>query len=423
MGIDGFLRQMKDALEERHVRSYSGQTVVVDAFSWLHKACYGCAFELGTGQRTDSYIQYMLRKVELLRSCGVKQTILVFDGQRLPLKALTHGKRQGSKEENRKVALQCLQNAKRLRGNARSEEMAKAYQHFARAVSITQEIVTNVMNALRASDIPFVVAPFEADAQMVWMCKTGAASAIVTEDSDVFLYCIATGIDTHVLFKLDDQGFVQTLSRPSLRKHSEASSNPFMKKLYHLTTGEQDATRMFVQFCALSGCDFLDSLPNMGIVTALKQVFNFRGAPGHLRVQRIVSKLSAAGAKIPPDFLERFAQAESIFFHHVIFNPGQQRCEFLITGNESACISDIFELVQASLGIKHSGGSDEPFNLHTAAMSKSSYLGIVLPADVVSGIYNGSVCPRTLRYLSATHEEPDTVRLRSGLPFGFTTQS
>lgn len=44
---------------------------------------------------------------------------------------------------------------------------------------------------------------------MVWMCKTGAASAIVTEDSDVFLYCIATGIDTHVLFKLDDQGFVQ----------------------------------------------------------------------------------------------------------------------------------------------------------------------------------------------------------------------
>lgn len=23
---------------------------------------------------------------------------------------------------------------------------------------------------------------------------------------------------------------------------------------------------MFVQFCVLSGCDFLDSLPNMGIV-------------------------------------------------------------------------------------------------------------------------------------------------------------
>lgn len=44
---------------------------------------------------------------------------------------------------------------------------------------------------------------------MVWMCKTGAASAIVTEDSDVFLYCITCGVDSPVLFKLDDSGFVQ----------------------------------------------------------------------------------------------------------------------------------------------------------------------------------------------------------------------
>lgn len=33
-------------------------------------------------------------------------------------------------------------------------------------VSITQTIVTNVMNALQAGSIPFVVAPFEADAQV-----------------------------------------------------------------------------------------------------------------------------------------------------------------------------------------------------------------------------------------------------------------
>lgn len=38
MGVDGFLRQVKDALQESHLRAFSGQTVVVDAFSWLHKA-------------------------------------------------------------------------------------------------------------------------------------------------------------------------------------------------------------------------------------------------------------------------------------------------------------------------------------------------------------------------------------------------
>lgn len=38
MGVEGFLRVVKDALEEAHLRKFSGQTIVVDAFSWLHKA-------------------------------------------------------------------------------------------------------------------------------------------------------------------------------------------------------------------------------------------------------------------------------------------------------------------------------------------------------------------------------------------------
>lgn len=48
-----------------------------------------------------------------------------------------------------------------------------------------------------------------------------------------------------------------------------------MKKLYSLTSGEKEATRMFVQFCVLSGCDFLDSLPNMGIVVSVFSVCLF----------------------------------------------------------------------------------------------------------------------------------------------------
>lgn len=53
-------------------------------------SCYGCAFELATGKQTDSYVRYMLRKVDLMRACGVRDVVLVFDGQRLPLKVRTH---------------------------------------------------------------------------------------------------------------------------------------------------------------------------------------------------------------------------------------------------------------------------------------------------------------------------------------------
>lgn len=186
MGVEGFLRQVKDALQEAHVRAFSGQTLAVDAFSWLHKAyalaavateksdlqplftrkctlrCYGCAFELATGKATDAYVHYMLRKVQLLRACGVGGVILVFDGQRLPLKvsaeerswrrtqqltnacaarvmqAATHEKRQSSKEENRRVAMQLLRDAKRLDGEARAAEVAKAYQHFQRVSRVAR---------------------------------------------------------------------------------------------------------------------------------------------------------------------------------------------------------------------------------------------------------------------------------------------
>ncbi|KUF91142.1 hypothetical protein AM588_10005099 [Phytophthora nicotianae] len=74
MGVDGFLRQLSDAVDRTHLQQFAGQTLVVDALSWLHKA------------DTDKYVQYMLRKVDMMRNCGVAKVILVFDGQRLPLK-------------------------------------------------------------------------------------------------------------------------------------------------------------------------------------------------------------------------------------------------------------------------------------------------------------------------------------------------
>ncbi|KAF4032742.1 XPG N-terminal domain [Phytophthora infestans] len=166
MGVDGFLRQLGDAVDRTHLQQFAGQTLAVDALSWLHKACYGCAFELSTSRDTDKYVQYMLRKVDMIRSCGVAKVILVFDGQRLPLKSLTQEKRQSYKEETRKRALQAMAASKRLQGNERQNEANKAYQLMQRSVSITPGIISKVIHALRAARIPFVVAPFEADAQV-----------------------------------------------------------------------------------------------------------------------------------------------------------------------------------------------------------------------------------------------------------------
>jgi exonuclease-1 len=55
MGIQGLLPFLKDIHEHISVSEYSGQTVAVDAYCWLHKGAYGCALQLAQGTKTDVY--------------------------------------------------------------------------------------------------------------------------------------------------------------------------------------------------------------------------------------------------------------------------------------------------------------------------------------------------------------------------------
>ncbi|EGZ27261.1 hypothetical protein PHYSODRAFT_353392 [Phytophthora sojae] len=179
---------------------------------------------------------------------------------------------------------------------------------------------------------------------------------------------------------------------------------------------------MFVQVCVLAGCDFIDSLPNVGFATAVKHIFNFRGAPAHLRVQRLVSKLSSSGTKIPSDFMQQFLKAETIFFHHIVFNPKKRSCEFLISEKHNNSFPDILERAKESLGIASPGDKDEvdltsiaqQQDLHAAATSTKSFLGQIRSREVVEQIYQGEVCPRTLRNLSKSPTSSQTVQYSGG---------
>lgn len=52
MGISGLLPQLKSITQPMHISAYSGKTVAVDAYAWLHRGAFSCSRELVEGIHT-----------------------------------------------------------------------------------------------------------------------------------------------------------------------------------------------------------------------------------------------------------------------------------------------------------------------------------------------------------------------------------
>lgn len=70
-----------------------------------------------------------------------------------------------------------------------------------------------MIKQLQKNGISYVVAPYEADAQLCYLEKEGLVDGIITEDSDLLVFGCKT-----VLYKLDKEGHVQEFKKERLPK-------------------------------------------------------------------------------------------------------------------------------------------------------------------------------------------------------------
>ena len=126
----------------------------------------------------------------------------------------------------------------------------KAVECFQQCVDVTPLMARHWIDALKQKNIEFIVAPYEADAQLAYLCKTNAVYAVISEDSDL----LAFGC-TRVLFKLQANLTATEICINDLGLIKEMRF--------------WDHTR-FRQMCILAGCDYLDSPPGIGVKTAIK---------------------------------------------------------------------------------------------------------------------------------------------------------
>jgi exonuclease-1 len=299
---------------------------------WLHKGAYGCAPDLVLSKHTTGYLAYVLARALALRKRGVN-VVCVFDGPRTELKAETSSQRRSSRQECVTQGLDALERSKQATDPAEKASLkAAADEFFRKGVSVTQEMTTKTIAALRALGFATIVSPSEADVQLAHLCAAREADAVLTEDSDVIVYSAACGVHFPVLYKFDHHAQVaQQLSLDPVRIQKAAAeisaggkANSFVGSLVQLLQNDL-MRRAFPQMCVLAGCDYVSNIQGVGIMTALQLLFKHRNMAPDARWQAILRHLQVKRKAIPEQYLERVRQAEALFFFQVAYDRRHQR--------------------------------------------------------------------------------------------------
>ncbi|KAM3361947.1 exonuclease 1 isoform X1 [Capsicum galapagoense] len=285
MGIQGLLPLLKSIMLPINIKDLKGCKVAVDTYSWLHKGALSCSKELCKGIPTTKHIDYCMHRVNLLLHYGVKP-ILVFDGGPLPMKNEQENKRGRSRKENLSRAIEHETN-----GN-----MTAAYECYQKAVDISPSVAHDLIQVLKRENVCYVVAPYEADAQMTFLAISEQVDAVITEDSDL----IAFGCP-RIIYKMDKFGQGLEFRYSKLDQNKELNLTGFTRQ-------------MLLEMCILSGCDYLQSLPGMGLKKAHALIKKFRS------YDKVIKHLRYNTAAVSPLYEESFRKAIMTFQHQRVYD-------------------------------------------------------------------------------------------------------
>ncbi|KAF6764089.1 exodeoxyribonuclease 1 [Ephemerocybe angulata] len=296
MGISGLLPALKSIQTTRHLKEYAGQTVAVDAYVWLHKGVYACATDLAMGKPTTRYVEYAMHRVRMLRHYKI-EPFIVFDGGPLPAKKGTESDRKKRRAENLKKGKALVALGKQ----------SQAREFFVKCVDVTPEMAFQFIKALKAESVKYIVAPYEADPQLAFLELKGHVDAILTEDSDLLVFGCK-----NVLFKLDTTAHtVVAISRADFGSINNSCSDISL-------VGWTDAK--FRAMAILSGCDYLPSIPGIGLKTSCNLLRKWKTP------EQVIKAVMLEGKKaVPVDYAKNFARAEKCFLHQRVWCPDEEK--------------------------------------------------------------------------------------------------
>jgi len=287
MGVSGLLPALRSIQTPISLEKYKGKRLAIDTYAWLHKGVFSCSLQLVLGHPTRAYIDYVLRKVRMLQHFDI-EPYLVLDGDHLPSKAGTEEERRKKRQTYKEKAIDSL----------RRRDRKTAMGFCQKACDITPEMAKSLIEELKRYNIKYVVAPYEADSQMVYLEKSGLVDGVISEDSDLLVFGCQT-----LLTKMDDYGSCIEILRSNFSKCKNSSISRLDQQEIQL-------------IAIISGCDYTKGIPGLGVLKAASIVSRFRTFKRVLMALRFDGKVD-----VPKTFEADYKRASIAFRYPIVFDP------------------------------------------------------------------------------------------------------
>lgn len=304
-----------------------------------------------------SKIQTLNDSISGEQAGNCKNILVVFDGKSPPMKKHECNARNSSrlkailkrdellvtksKKGSTKDKHDHSENQRENEEDQHQKESIKAI-HKAGPDSITfSRVVGALIKQLRQQQIPFLVAPYEADSQLAYLAKRNLIDLVVTEDSDMIAYGVKS-----ILYKL--QIPYDSFNRDELfNRHDIERLNCVTGIMIHRknlgSCEDLDllsfTDSMLVVLFITAGCDYCPNLIGIGIVTAckiVKEAFQpSSSASGSSPLQKVFSSVYSK-TKIRNEitseektlYEKQFLRALFAFHNAIVFNPSTEKFEF-----------------------------------------------------------------------------------------------
>lgn len=297
MGIKSLTQTIKkyspDTITNENLYKLTGKRVAVDAslviYQQLHKGPSGKLFTNSKGKITN-HITGLFYKIMNYVSLNI-DLIFVFDGKPPDNKQLCIAER---KEKSKKA----LEKAELSNSEEEKLKLKKA------SIRITGEMITDVKNLLNLIGIPHITPDGEAEAYASELCRIGFVDYVLTEDMDTMGYGCPRIIRNCVDRDLKRKDIVSVFTYDKLIEGLELTHDKF------------------IEFCVLCGCDYCQSVPKIGNVTALKLIKKYEN------IDEIVEK---SNYTFPDKYLETFKAAKANYF---IFKGNVNKDEIKLESSE-----------------------------------------------------------------------------------------